>query len=63
MWFRENCDPYKDEVLPEAPKEMVCELSRRYVGLYEMITGEDFVIPEGGEEGVKKVVEEICGGK
>ena len=50
-------------MLPEAPKEMVCELSRRYVGLYEMITGEDFVIPEGGEEGVKKVVEEICGGK
>eukprot|EP00519_Triparma_laevis_P004836 CAMPEP_0182503410 /NCGR_PEP_ID=MMETSP1321-20130603/15256_1 /TAXON_ID=91990 /ORGANISM="Bolidomonas sp., Strain RCC1657" /LENGTH=302 /DNA_ID=CAMNT_0024708571 /DNA_START=44 /DNA_END=949 /DNA_ORIENTATION=+ len=31
LWFRENCDPYKDEVLPEAPKEMVCELSRRYV--------------------------------
>ncbi|GMH93226.1 hypothetical protein TL16_g12569, partial [Triparma laevis f. inornata] len=58
LWFSKNCDPYADEVLPDAPKDMVCELSRRYVGLYEMITGEAFIVPEGGEEGVKKAVEE-----
>ncbi len=29
LWFRERCDPYKDKVLPEAPKELVCELSKR----------------------------------
>eukprot|EP00238_Polyblepharides_amylifera_P014992 CAMPEP_0196581982 /NCGR_PEP_ID=MMETSP1081-20130531/36780_1 /TAXON_ID=36882 /ORGANISM="Pyramimonas amylifera, Strain CCMP720" /LENGTH=408 /DNA_ID=CAMNT_0041902415 /DNA_START=47 /DNA_END=1273 /DNA_ORIENTATION=- len=42
LWFRDNCDPYKDEVLPEAPAELVSELSRRYIRLYESITGENF---------------------
>ncbi len=28
--------------LPEAPKELVAELSRRYIYLYEQITGEQF---------------------
>lgn len=42
LWFRANCDPYNDEVLPEAPAELVAELSRRYVLLYEMITGQTF---------------------
>lgn len=42
IWFKNNCDPYKDEVLPPAPVELVAELSRRYVEIYEMITGKDF---------------------
>jgi phosphoribosylaminoimidazole-succinocarboxamide synthase len=42
LWFRSHCDPYKDEVLPEAPVELVTELSRRYVMLFEKITGEAF---------------------
>lgn len=29
LWFRERCDPYKDATLPEAPKELVMELSKR----------------------------------
>ena len=43
LWFKENCDPYKDAVLPEAPTELVEELSRRYIQMYEQITGETFV--------------------
>lgn len=43
LWFRANCDPYKDEILPEAPSELVSELSRRYITLFEMITGQRFV--------------------
>ena len=31
--------------LPEAPPELVAELSQRYIKLYEMITGETFVVP------------------
>lgn len=31
------------QVLPDAPLELVIELSRRYIWLYEAITGEDFV--------------------
>jgi phosphoribosylaminoimidazole-succinocarboxamide synthase len=44
LWFREHCDPYNDEVLPAAPPELVVELSRRYMSLYEMITGKAFAV-------------------
>jgi phosphoribosylaminoimidazole-succinocarboxamide synthase len=42
LWFKENCDPYKDAVLPAAPAELVMEMSRRYIQMYEQITGEKF---------------------
>ena len=42
LWFKDHCDPYKDEVLPAAPKELVAELSRRYIEIYETITGKKF---------------------
>jgi phosphoribosylaminoimidazole-succinocarboxamide synthase len=44
LWFKDHCDPYKDKVLPAAPKELVAELSSRYIKLYEMITGKEFEI-------------------
>jgi phosphoribosylaminoimidazole-succinocarboxamide synthase len=43
LWFKEHCDPYKDATLPEAPAELVEELSRRYIQMYEQITGQKFV--------------------
>lgn len=46
LWFVKNCDPYKDKVLPEAPEELVIELSSRYIQLYEMITGKEFQFPD-----------------
>lgn len=61
LWFRANCDPYKDATLPEAPDELVRELSRRYVLLYETITGEAFVPPNMEipvSERIKKTMEE-----
>jgi phosphoribosylaminoimidazole-succinocarboxamide synthase len=42
LWFKDHCDPYKDEVLPKAPDELIIELSSRYIRLYEMITGQEF---------------------
>ena len=45
LWFAKNCDPYNDEVLPDAPDELVAELSARYILLYELITGQKFVFP------------------
>ncbi len=50
LWFKERCDPYKDEVLPEAPTELIVELSSRYIQLYEMITGKEFVYYTGDVE-------------
>lgn len=49
LWFKDNCDPYGDEVLPAAPRELVVELSRRYLYLYEKITGESFPFPASEE--------------
>lgn len=44
LWFRDHCDPYKDEVLPKAPDDLIVELASRYIQLFEMITGETFPI-------------------
>lgn len=46
IWFKENCDPYNDAVLPEAPAEMVAELSRRYIEIYEKLSGQKFAVEE-----------------
>lgn len=42
LWYRERCDPYKDATVPDAPDDLVCELARRYILLFELITGETF---------------------
>jgi phosphoribosylaminoimidazole-succinocarboxamide synthase len=42
LWFKENCDPYNDKILPKAPPELVAELSRRYIEIYETITSKSF---------------------
>ena len=42
LWFKDHCDPYKDEKLPEAPADLVAELSRRYIEIYEQVTGKPF---------------------
>lgn len=47
LWFKANSDPYKDAVLPEAPQEMVEELSRRYIEIYEQLTEKPFEKHEG----------------
>ncbi len=42
LWFKDHCDPYKDKTLPPAPPELVAELSRRYIEIYETITRQPF---------------------
>ncbi|OGI74447.1 phosphoribosylaminoimidazolesuccinocarboxamide synthase [Candidatus Nomurabacteria bacterium RIFCSPHIGHO2_02_FULL_41_18] len=42
LWFKDNCDPYKDKTLPKAPTHLIAELSRRYIEIYETITGKPF---------------------
>lgn len=42
LWFRERCDPYKDQVLPEPPASLIAELAARYIQLFETITGTPF---------------------
>jgi phosphoribosylaminoimidazole-succinocarboxamide synthase len=42
LWFRDRCDPYKDEVLPVPPDGLIAELASRYIQLFEKITGTTF---------------------
>lgn len=54
LWFKDHCDPYKDETLPQAPAELVIELSTRYIKLFEMITGTQFTLdPKPIEQRIK----------
>lgn len=53
-WVMTQCDPYKDPI-PEIPKELVEEMSRRYIQMYEQITGETFV---PGAQPIHKRLEE-----
>jgi len=49
LWFTNNSDPYNDSELPEAPAELIAELSSRYIYLYETITGSLFPFPDAGK--------------
>ena len=59
LWFVDNCDPYNDETLPEAPEELVAELSSRYIYLYETITGRLFPFPDSGKPVNERINENL----
>ncbi|KAJ7965769.1 Phosphoribosylaminoimidazole-succinocarboxamide synthase chloroplastic [Quillaja saponaria] len=42
LWFKNHCNPYEDEVLPDAPDDLIYELAWRYIFLYETITKTKF---------------------
>ena len=61
LWFVDNCDPYNDEILPEAPKELITELSSRYIYLYETITGGVFPFPDASKSVSDRINENLKG--
>ena len=61
LWFVDNCDPYNDETLPEAPEELVAELSSRYIYLYETIVGKSFPFPDAGKPVQERINENLGG--
>ena len=61
LWFVDNCDPYNDETLPEAPEELVTELSSRYIYLYETIVGKSFPFPDAGKLVQERINENLKG--
>src|SRR6516164_7363381 len=44
-WVSERCDTYR-EPIPEIPRDVVLEAARLYIGVFETITGQSFVLPE-----------------
>lgn len=65
LWFRDNSEPYdKSKPLPDAPNDLVDELSRRYIMLYELITGEvfDFSAAEAGVAAIPAAMQTAVSG-
>ena len=61
LWFAKQCDPYKDEVLPDAPQALIVTLASRYIQLYEMITGQSFTFLPMKESIEKSIMRSIAG--
>ncbi|MBI2784853.1 MAG: phosphoribosylaminoimidazolesuccinocarboxamide synthase [Legionella longbeachae] len=59
LWFAKNSDPYHDEKLPQAPLELIEELSSRYIQLYERITDKKFSFAEHKEPAEQRIMRHI----
>lgn len=46
LWYKTQCDPYKDKVLPEAPADIRVKVAEIYVSLYEQMTAKAFNFSE-----------------
>jgi phosphoribosylaminoimidazole-succinocarboxamide synthase len=46
-WVAERCDPYHDPI-PEIPDDLLVATAAVYIEAFEMITGQDFVLPSEG---------------
>lgn len=42
LWYKKQCDPYKDKILPDAPSDIRIAVAKIYVSLYEQLTGQHF---------------------
>ena len=60
LWFAKNSDPYHDEQLPQAPQELIEELSSRYIQLYERITGKKFSFIEHKEPVEQRIMRHVA---
>ena len=60
LWFKDHCDPYNDLTLPDAPKDLVIELSARYIHLYEVITGKAFSFPDSTQNINDRILENLA---
>ena len=47
LWIAQRCDPYKDPI-PAIPDDTLVDFSRRYISLFETITGQTFTAPDAG---------------
>jgi phosphoribosylaminoimidazole-succinocarboxamide synthase len=61
LWFAANCDPYKDQILPTAPEELIITLASRYIQLYQMITGSKFHFPADSKPIAERILQNVAG--
>lgn len=55
LWFKNQGDPYKDKTMPDVPADIIDELSRRYIHVFEALSGEKFA--KADESDVLKRIE------
>ncbi|TAN59457.1 MAG: phosphoribosylaminoimidazolesuccinocarboxamide synthase, partial [Magnetospirillum sp.] len=48
LWIAARCDPYTQPI-PEIPDDTLVEFSRKYISLFETVTGRPFEAPTDGE--------------
>lgn len=54
LWIAARCDPYKDPI-PAIPDDTLVEFSRKYISLFEAVTGQTFQAPPAGEKVLDRV--------
>ena len=59
LWINQKCDPYKDPI-PDIPKETLIEFSKKYIQLYETVTGEVFKKPQENESIKERVYNNLA---
>lgn len=57
-WVAARCDPYHDDI-PEIPEELILGTAAVYIEAYETITGQRFALPEGPEDVLARVRENL----
>jgi phosphoribosylaminoimidazole-succinocarboxamide synthase len=56
LWYKERFDPYADDAAPpEAPPEVIAELRKRYVYVYEQLTGRTFQPAEPASDPLERI--------
>lgn len=59
LWFKAQGDPYADTALPEAPQDIIDELTRRYIYVYEQLSGQNFQPVADDEDSLKRIEQNI----
>lgn len=58
-WYNEHSDPYKDEVLPKAPEDLVVTVATRYIELFERITGQTFQLDSSDTSTSQRILDNV----
>nr|ADI23460.1 phosphoribosylaminoimidazolesuccinocarboxamide (SAICAR) synthase [uncultured nuHF1 cluster bacterium HF0770_35I22] len=58
LWISQKCDPYTDPI-PAIPQKTLVEFSKKYVRLFEQVTGQKFLNPPENESIKKRIYKSL----